>query len=138
MRLHGTAVAHLLGVGRVVMPRHPGNLCALGSLVSGQSAIARASCQMALASFDAARVRLVIDALATEVAAQLGLPGPLDHDATRLSFSMRYVGQVFSLDIATSWDELTGAALGARFAAAYSAVYGTARTAPVENLACHR
>jgi N-methylhydantoinase A len=115
--LHGVALAELLGIRRVLVPRHPGVLCAQGLLAADLGAEFSRSLRHGEAASDEA-----FEAPQAEAArwfAEENLPA----DARRLTLTvlMRYAGQ--GSEIAVAWRG-SAAAAQADFAAAHRALYG--------------
>jgi N-methylhydantoinase A len=98
--LHACALAADLGLGRIVVPRHPGVFSAHGLL----AADVRASLSRSLvAPLDAASVddaRAVASALAGEARARLAAQGvPGDGVRAVVELDLRYAGQSFDLSV---------------------------------------
>ncbi|MDQ2908896.1 MAG: hydantoinase/oxoprolinase family protein, partial [Candidatus Eremiobacteraeota bacterium] len=129
--LHACAVAADIGVGRIVVPPHPGVFSAYGLLAADVRAVAVRS---AVAPADAAawsRIAVVFDALASETDAELAAQGVAKHarSFTR-ELDLRYVGQSSELTLAAG--SSLEAALAA-FHARHEQRFGfAARGEPVE------
>ncbi len=128
--IHATRLARELGVARVLVPRSPGVLCALGLLLSDLKCSFSATrlCTLAddardelAAGFAEVRARSVAWFDAEDVSA--------DRRATRLSVDMRYAGQGHELNVPAG-EGLDIAALRAGFERIHTQMYGY--TAPEE------
>ena len=132
--LHGGALATLLGMGTVVVPRHPGVLSALGLLGSEvRNDYARTSLQTP-PRYDLAAVATIYGELEDEARAWLAREGvPMaDRRLLRLA-DLRYRHQGF--EVTVPWDEsdLALAPLIARFHGRHETLYTYALPdAPVE------
>jgi N-methylhydantoinase A len=119
--LHGAALATLLGIRTVLVPRAPGVLCAQGLVAADLRAEFSRSVTMPLAAAAAAKLEAGFAALAADAAtwfADEAVP-PADRNSA-LSVLMRYAQQGFELPI--PWSGLSG--LGEAFAEAHRALYG--------------
>ena len=130
---HAFLLAADVGIRRVLVPLHPGILCAAGSLAADVRKDLVQSVHRAVpANGDAAPVladlRAAFGELAAEGKAWLGELG-LGFAAERMECSadMRYVGQSFELTPALTAEDLadeTGARLRAAFLGVYERIYG--------------
>ncbi|HTW73011.1 MAG TPA: hydantoinase/oxoprolinase family protein [Acetobacteraceae bacterium] len=137
--LHGTALAELLGITRVLIPAAPGVLCAEGLLAAGLKA--EFSRTLAGAVEDPAAIESAFTALESEAAAWLDEEqvAPPDRRVARVAL-MRYAGQGGELGVA--WPKPEGASAGARpdmlaaarlaFAEAHRRLNGFTLESPVE------
>jgi N-methylhydantoinase A len=119
--LHGAALATLLGIRTVLVPRAPGVLCAQGLVAADLRAEFSRSVTMPLAAAAAAKLEAGFAALDADAAtwfADEAVP-PADRNSA-LSVLMRYAQQGFELPI--PWSGLSG--LGEAFAEAHRALYG--------------
>jgi len=131
---HACAVADLLGITRVVVPRDAGLLSALGL---GTAVVERFAHRQVLEPLDRVRDRLPawLDELGREAAAAVveeGVPGS-DVQVRRRILNLRFLGQ----DEALAVEPAPGEAPEAAFAAAYREIYGYApegRAIEVESL----
>jgi N-methylhydantoinase A len=132
--LHGSALAALLGMRTVVVPRHPGVLSALGLLGSEvRNDYARTSLQVP-PRYDQAAVAAIYDELEGDAHAWLAREGvPMtDRRLLRLA-DLRYRHQGFEVTVPWSERDLALAPLIARFHARHEALYTYALPeAPVE------
>jgi N-methylhydantoinase A len=129
---HGFLLAREVGMRRVLVPLHPGVLCAAGSLAADmrRDFIRTIHASMARGG-EGALVTAMHDALAAlsgEGEAWLAHQASA-FDARRIDWSadIRYVGQSFELTVALDralLDDLSGDALRRRFGALYEQVYG--------------
>ena len=131
---HACAVAELLGMSRVVVPRDAGLLSALGL---GAAVVERFAHRQVLAPLDAVQERLPawLDELGAEAAAAVAAEGvPADEiQVRRRILNLRYAGQDEALAVEPAPGELPEKA----FAAAYREIYGYApegRAIEVESL----
>ena len=109
--LHGTALAELLGITRVLVPAAPGVLCAEGLLAAGLKA--EFSRTLAGAAEHPAAIEAAFAALEHDAAAWFDeehVPLP-DRRVARVAL-MRYAGQ--GGELAVAWPEPEGAAAGPR------------------------
>jgi N-methylhydantoinase A len=126
--LHACAVADLLGMRRVWVPRYPGVLCAIGLLVAqvevgrSRSVLLRMSAD---GTADLTPTVQLYNSLRAECAAAMAregvAPGSTFLDAT---LDMRYEGQAYELPV--SFAALHGPALRSAFDVAHRAAYGHA------------
>ncbi len=119
--LHGAALASLLGIRTVLVPRAPGVLCAQGLVAADLLAEFSRSIARPLESADTAALEVGFAALEAEADAWFAdeaVP-PADQARAR-TVLMRYTEQGFELPVA--WAGLDK--LGAAFAAAHRALYG--------------
>jgi N-methylhydantoinase A len=119
--LHGTALADLLGIRTVLVPRHPGVLCAQGLLAANLRAEFARSLRHGQALSDGDVETLFADLAEAAAAwfAEEQVP-----DAARLAepvVLMRYAGQ--GSELAVPWRGASAAA-AQDFAAAHRALYG--------------
>ena len=101
--MHVMAVAEELGISRVLVPRFPGHLSALGQMLADlrRDTVAAWGGRVTELAIDALRVRVL--AMCDDGAAQLEADGmPRDRQRHELTLDVRYVGQSFTLPI--RWD----------------------------------
>jgi N-methylhydantoinase A len=136
--LHAAFIAAELEMGRVLVPRMPGNFSAFGLLaadVRREHARARRVPSADL-SFDAFRAEL--DALRAEGEAGLAEEGIAREDMRlEARVDMRYIGQAFDVPVPVSPAVRSIADLEAAFAAAYRARYAESTPDPTE-IVCFR
>jgi N-methylhydantoinase A len=129
---HGFLLAREVGIGRVVVPLHPGVLCAAGSLVADiRRDFIRTIHMTTKAGADSpvvAAMRTALEALAREGDAWLDRQGMafLERRVT-WSADIRYLGQSFDLTVPLDravLGDATGAALRRTFGEIYEQVYG--------------
>jgi len=131
--LHATALASELGMREIVVPRHPGVLCAYGLLA------APVEHEMATAfprelnddcMPEATNVLATLDAeLATLMVAEKISP---DRVEVHYSVDVCYIGQSYTLEVAFTPATEGAAELYERFIAAHERVYGHATRAPAK------
>lgn len=123
--LHGTALATLLGMRRVLIPPSPGVLCAQGLLAADLKAEFSRSVALPLARAEPARLEAAFAALSAEAEAWFAREAvaPADRAARRVAL-MRYEEQGFELPV--PWPDAVDprAALAAGFAGSHRALYG--------------
>jgi len=119
--LHGTALAELLGIRTVLVPRHPGVLCAQGLLAADLGAEFTRSLRRGQGSSDAA-VAAAFEELA-EAASRWFVEEAVPEAARSLTpqVLIRYAGQ--GSELAVAWRGSVAAA-EADFAAAHKALFG--------------
>ena len=128
--MHAAALARQIGIGRVLVPREPGLLSAVGTLVAGMR-VDRARTVLGLdRKNDAGRVETVWNELEEEVRSALHDAGVSDSDC-RLSRAadLRYRGQSFELTVAAPGPGTRREVLDERFEAAHLQRYGYNRPA---------
>ncbi len=141
---HAFLLAADVGIRRVLVPLHPGILCAAGSLAADvRKDLVQSVHRTVPVNGDAAPVlaelRAAFERLAAEGTGWLDSHG-LDFAAERMECSadMRYVGQSFELTPALTAEDLadeTGARLRAAFLGVYERIYGHRdESAPIEVL----
>lgn len=118
--LHQAALADGLGVRRVLVPPHPGVLCALGLLAAPVTADALRTHLRRLEDVADERLDALLDELASQATAVLDRQ---DVDVTELARSagVRYVGQAHELDVPVTGGS---AALAEDFHAAHRERFG--------------
>ncbi len=129
---HAFMLARDVGIGRILVPPHPGVLCAAGSLAADVRKDLVYTVHAALAGPETKDVvgemRQALDRLSKEGAAWLAAQG-LSFVAQSIEWTadMRYVGQSFELTVAlaeTDFADPDGALIKRRFHRAYEQVYG--------------
>jgi N-methylhydantoinase A len=127
---HAFMLAHDVGIGRVLVPLHPGILCAAGSLAANVRKDLVHTIHRRLGHGEAtiATIEQALKQLSSEGEAWLGDLGLTFLERTlEWSTEMRYVGQSFELTVpidAADLADRTGQALRARFHRIYEQVYG--------------
>jgi N-methylhydantoinase A len=129
---HAFMLARDVGIGRVLVPRHPGVLCAAGSLAADLRKDLVQTIHMALTPPNVAPViegmRTALRSLADEGRSWLSAQGlSLVEERIELTADIRYVGQSFELTIALAEETLndaSGARLKSLFHAKYEQIYG--------------
>jgi N-methylhydantoinase A len=135
--LHGARLAKELEIGRILVPRNPGILCAMGLLLTdlrADFATTRLHTLSSAALIDTVDAFRVLRAQADAWFAEEGIP-PTARRLTR-TVDMRYAGQNYELPVPLPEGEIgpaTLAALAEGFAAAHQRLYGfTADDDPVQ------
>lgn len=130
--MHALTLAAALGIGRVLVPRHPGVLSALGLILADFTVDASRTVMQLLNDMPADDLRAALVPVLTRVRHALADQGFAD-EAMHLepALDLRYRGQSFELTI--SANDFNPVAAAARFHAAHRQRYGYARPeAPVE------
>jgi N-methylhydantoinase A len=130
--VHGTALADELAIRKVIIPRHPGVLSAMGLLMASIEHEASASVQKDLQGLTIAEVKAVLDELDGQCRKLLEADGadPASAQVRHLA-DVCYVGQSHYLEV--PFDMGTGqplAELFERFKEEHDRVYGHATDAP--------
>ncbi|HTZ88471.1 MAG TPA: hydantoinase/oxoprolinase family protein [Solirubrobacteraceae bacterium] len=124
--LHACAIAHELGIRRVLCPRASGVLCALGLAAAAPRHDVSRTVMLSGDRLSGVGLREVRDALITQ--ADAALAG--ERSAVRVSYELRYLGQSFELSVEPAAPEDDTSpdpdphALGEAFAAAHERRYG--------------
>ena len=124
--LHAARLARELEVGRVLVPLHPGILCAMGLLLTDLRSDFAATRLTTLAPGAEAAVEQVFAGLRTQAEAWFEAEGSLERRVAR-TVDMRYAGQNYELAVALPDGPVTQASLDALaegFAAAHRQMYG--------------
>jgi len=125
--MHGFLVAEELGMTRVVVPRFPGHLSALGQMVADARRDFVKAWGGRLSALSLENMRANADALRHEGTTQLGADGiPTSRHRHEFSVDMRYAGQSFTLPIPWRPDAPDFTALRERFDAAHEETFGYA------------
>ena len=125
--MHVFLVAEELGVGRVMIPRFPGHLSALGQILSDQRHDLVRNWDVQLDAAEPQDMLALIEEMRRESLKLLAADGFSESETSCLfTADMRYVGQSFTLDVPielplSSWDSLLS-----RFAARHTETYGYA------------
>ncbi len=133
--LHATALATELGIETVVVPRHPGVLCAVGLL---SAAIEHEASAAFIRRFAVAEVQDLVDVCARLAAACAELmrsEGVVAHDVeTRYYADVCYVGQSYFMDVEIDVDtpQTLIATTYARFRARHDQIYGHSTDSPAQ------
>ena len=126
--LHAARLAKELDIGRILVPRNPGILCAMGLLLTDLRADFATTALRVLSPTVLPDIVAAFDALATQAGAWFAAEG-IARQAQRVSrtVDMRYAGQNYELPIAVP-DGAIGPAtldlLAERFEAAHRQAYG--------------
>jgi N-methylhydantoinase A len=126
--LHAARLAAELEIRRVLVPRNPGILCAMGLLMADLRADFAATRLLALSSAAIADIEMISAGLRRRCEAWFDERG-IKADARRvaLSVDMRYAGQNYELSVPLAAGPVTSATieeLAAGFAAAHQRLYG--------------
>jgi N-methylhydantoinase A len=126
--LHAAGLAAELDIRRVLVPRHPGILCAMGLLLADLRADFAATRLLPLSSSVISEIEGIVADLRRRCAAWFADAG-IRADARRvaLSVDMRYAGQNYELSVPLPEGPVTQATidrLGAGFAAVHQRLYG--------------
>jgi N-methylhydantoinase A len=126
--LHAALLAAELDIHRVLVPRNPGILCAMGLLLADLRADFAATRLMALSSAVISEIETIIVDLQRRCAVWFAEAG-IDADDRRiaLSIDMRYAGQNYELSVPLPPGPVTPVTidgLAAGFAAAHQRLYG--------------
>lgn len=130
--LHATALAEHLGIGRVLVPRHPGVLAASGLLEAPIEHAASAAFPVPLAALEPALLRETLAELDAKVGALMATEAVDPARVARRHFAdVCYVGQSHHLEVPldAAGHDLAGELFRA-FRAAHVEVYGHATDAP--------
>jgi N-methylhydantoinase A len=135
--LHAARLAAELDIRRVLVPRNPGILCAMGLLLADLRADFAATRLLALSSSVIGEVEEIVAELRRRCAAWFTDAGiRVDARRVALSVDMRYAGQNYELSVPLPEGPVTPAtiySLGAGFAAAHQRLYGfVAEDEPVQ------
>ena len=128
--MHVMAVAEELGISRVLVPRFPGHLSALGQMLADlrRDTVAAWGGRVAELAIDALRVRAL--AMRDDGAAQLEADGmPRDRQRHEFTLDVRYVGQSFTLPIRWDTEDAEWTPLRAAFDARHEETFGYSDTA---------
>ena len=132
--LHAAEIAREMGISRILVPRHPGNLSAIGLLGSDFRYDLVRTFLTELAAVDPARIRAAFEELEQQGKMLLRANGFQDA-AIRfdLAIDMRYQGQAFALSVAAKADDANAERLTQAFESLYVRRYGFRRAGhPVE------
>jgi len=135
--LHGARLAAELDIRRVLVPRNPGILCAMGLLLANLRADFAATRLLALSSAVISEIETIITDLRERCAAWFANAGIAANDRRiSLSVDMRYAGQNYEISVPLPPGPVTRATidgLAAGFAAAHQRLYGfVAEDEPVQ------
>jgi len=126
--LHAARLAVELDIRRVLVPRHPGILCAMGLLLADLRADFAATRLMALSAAVISEIEAIIADLRGRCAVWFADAGIEANDRrVSLSVDMRYAGQNYELSVPMPPGQVTSATidgLAAGFAAAHQRLYG--------------
>ena len=132
--MHACDLAEELGIRDVLVPIYPGNLSALGLLVSDQRQELVRTCMRPLDRLDECELAQLIDA---QEQAGRALPLLAGLPASQIQFEhvldMRYARQAFEIGVTLQNASMSPAALRGRFLDTYRQLYGHAnQTAAIE------
>lgn len=135
--LHAAEIARAMRISKVVVPRHPGNLSAVGLLGSDIRYDLARTFLADLASVAADEIHEAFAEIEERGAALLRADGFAQADTLAArSIDMRFQGQAFALSIPVEESLRDTAKLRAAFTAAYTKRYGHGRTGhPIEIVA---
>jgi N-methylhydantoinase A len=130
--VHATALARDLNVGKIIVPRHPGVLSAVGLLAAHVEHEVSTAFPRTLEELSAAEVRTALDELDGRCAKLMEAEQVRSEDVTVLYFAdICYVGQSHYLEIRLFMDEdVPLDRLYRDFLAAHDRVYGHSTDAP--------
>ncbi|MCC6532989.1 MAG: hydantoinase/oxoprolinase family protein [Burkholderiales bacterium] len=126
--LHAAEIARAMGMSRILVPRHPGNLSAIGLIGSDFRYDLVRTFLADLATADPARIRDAFAELAQQGRALLEADGFQDASIRfDLAIDMRYQGQAFALPVPAQPDYLDVDRLAQAFEQLYVQRYGFRR-----------
>jgi N-methylhydantoinase A len=128
--LHAARLAAELDIARVLVPRNPGILCAMGLLLADLRADFAATRLMPLSAAAIAEIEAIVAGLTRRCEEWFG-EANIAGDARRIALSvdMRYAGQNYEISVPLPTGPMTAATidhLAAGFAAAHQRLYGFA------------
>lgn len=136
--LHAVRLAQELGMSRVIIPRNPGILCAMGLLLTDLRADFSATRLLPLEEENVEAIAAAISAVEAEAEAWFTSEDiPADNRRRALRVDMRYEGQNYELSIPVPDGPIDAASLQALregFTAAHERMYGFA--VPEERILC--
>ncbi len=126
--MHAIPVAAELGIGRVIVPRHPGNFSAFGLITSDLRHDYVKTYITELKNANLSRMRELLNGM-TEKGQQVLLKEglPLERIRMACSMDMRYAGQAYELSVPVERDDLQVSTLEEAFHEAYRNAYGYSR-----------
>jgi len=131
--VHATALATELGMREIVVPRHPGVLCAYGLLAAPVEHEMATAFPRELTEDCMADVKGVLAELDMQLAALMKSENvPAERVEVHYSADVCYVGQSYFLEVPFVPETDGAAALYERFIAAHERVYGHATPAPAK------
>lgn len=132
--LHGTEIAHELGIPEVLVPPNPGNVSAVGLLASDIRYDFARTYMVDTAHVDGDEMREQLEALATAGRTNLRGDGfPADTISVEFVADLRYRGQAFDLAVPVHRSEDSIDDVVGRFEDLYEQRYGHSRTGnPIE------
>ena len=132
--LHAAEISREMGISRILVPRHPGNLSAIGLLGSDFRYDLVRTFLADLTTVDTARIRAAFAELERHGRGLLQADGFQDASMRfDLAIDMRYRGQAFALSVPVKTDDSSVERLTQAFEALYSRRYGFRRAGhPVE------
>jgi N-methylhydantoinase A len=127
--LHAAAIARRLHIGTVIVPLHPGNLSAIGLLLSDLRVDKIWTQSFLSTSIDAAAVDVQFRRIAGLAAAELRAEGFAGEPEVAYAINMRYFGQNYEYEVPVPYGPVTTMVLAEAFAAfeqIHHAMYGYA------------
>lgn len=125
--LHAASLIREMGIGRAVVPNHPGQFSAYGFIQTDARVDRQRTIQLTSHDFPAARAREMLAELTAQALAELEAQGYTDRITVHQALEMRYLGQNYELELAIGEDALADgriAALWQAFHAAHEARFG--------------
>jgi N-methylhydantoinase A len=135
--MHAVEIAREMGISRILVPRHPGNLSAVGLLGSDIRYDLARTFLAELATIEAGSIHAVFDELARQGLTSLRADGFADGAiGLERAVDMRYRGQAFELTVPIADGIATATGLAEAFERLYARRYGFLRSGhPVEVVA---
>jgi N-methylhydantoinase A len=127
--VHGRACAELLGIGRLLVPPHPGLSSAFGAAVADLRADRTQTFVGRLSSLDLQRFQTVLDTLTRTALAELAADGMTREPIVMRSLDMRYAGQNYEREVSIPDGPIGRETIGIlerRFADQHKEFYGFA------------
>ena len=125
--MHAMPVAEELGITRVLIPRSPGHLSALGQMLADLRRDAVAAWGGRVSELAIDRLRARAEAMRGDGAAKLEADGmPRDRHRHQFTLDVRYVGQSFTLPIRWDLDDADWSPLRTAFDARHEETFGYA------------
>lgn len=128
--LHAVRLAQELGMERVIVPRNPGILCAMGLLLTDLRADFSSTCLVSLEAGSLSQISTAMSEVETQAEAWFEEEAiPVEHRRTACRIDMRYEGQNHELPIPVPDGSLDAAMLEGlkdAFAEAHTRMYGFA------------
>ena len=126
--LHAIPIAEELGIPAVLVPREPGNICAMGLLVADVKHDYVRTHKTELSQQALPGIRAVYAGMENEAREALRLDGvPEDRDTVRHSMYLRYLGQAWELEVPVESHEVDLAGISDAFHREHERAYGYRR-----------